>query len=61
MVSVLLKAGAAVMTKLLMAMASEAVIEWFLFYVAEQIVRNTKTQHDDEFYTKIRKAYYEGK
>ena len=57
MVEILLKSLFAVVTKLVMAMASKPLIEWLLFYVANQIVLTTKTPHDDLFYAKIKAAY----
>ncbi len=56
-VSALLKGFMAVGTKLFMAMATEKMIEWFLFYVAQHVVLSTKTKHDDEFYRRIKDAY----
>ena len=45
MISVLIKAAMSFATKLLMSFASEKLIEWAFFYVAEQIVINkTKPQ-----------------
>ena len=57
--SMVLKGLFAVGTKMLTAMASETVIKWALFYVAESIVKSTKTTHDDEFLAKIKKVYEE--
>lgn len=57
MVEVLIKSLIAIMTKLVMAVSTKPLIEWFLFYVAKQIVKSTKTPHDDVFYSKIKAAY----
>lgn len=46
-------------TKLLMSFASETLIEWAFFYVAEQVVKTTKTPHDDKFLEQAKKAYAE--
>jgi len=51
----------ALLTKLLMATCSEKVIEWAFFYVAQAIVKTTKTNHDDEFYNQVKAAYEQGK
>jgi hypothetical protein len=61
MVSILIKSLMAISTKLLMSLASEKIIEWALFYLVESIVKSTKTTHDDEFYSKIKEAYLDGK
>ena len=39
-----------------MKAASKAFIEWIFFYVAEQVVKSTKTPHDDEFLRKLKEA-----
>lgn len=44
-------------TRLLMSLASEKLIEWAFFYVAEQVVKTTKTPHDDQFLEQAKKAY----
>ncbi len=59
MISVLIKAAMSFATKLLMSFASEKLIEWAFFYVAEQIVKTTKTPHDDSFLEQAKKAYQE--
>ncbi|CAH9016481.1 conserved hypothetical protein [Vibrio phage 381E49-1] len=40
-----------------MSMASEKLIEWVFFYLAEQIVKSSKTKHDDKFFAEIKRAY----
>ena len=59
MISVLIKAAMSFATKLLMSFASEKLIEWAFFYIAEQIVKTTKTPHDDKFLEEAKKAYKE--
>jgi|GEM_PF-1987396 len=61
MFAVILKGLMSVLTRLFMSMASEKVIEWMLFYLAEKIVESTKTPHDNEFLDEIKKAYKLGK
>lgn len=60
MLQVLAKAVPALLTKVFMSLASEKMLEWFLFYVAEHIVKSTKTKHDDVFFEKVKEAYNEG-
>ena len=57
MIQVFIKAILAFGTRLLMTFASEKVIEWAFFYLAGEIVKTTKTPHDDKFYAEIKKAY----
>lgn len=58
--SAILKGFMAFGTKLLMTFASEKLIEWAFFYIASEVVKSTKTPHDDEFLEKAKQAY-EGK
>lgn len=55
--SVLGKATVAFLLKLIMALATEKFIKWLFFYVGEQVVKSTKTDHDDLFLVKIKEAY----
>ena len=48
MVSVLLKALGAILVKLFAAMATEVLLEWLLFKVAQLLVDSTKTKHDND-------------
>lgn len=57
MVQALVKGVMAFGTRLLMSFASEKLIEWAFFYLAGEIVKTTKTKHDDKFYAEIKKAY----
>ena len=57
MLQALIKGVMAFGTRLLMTFASEKVIEWAFFYLAGEIVKTTKTPHDDKFYAEIKKAY----
>lgn len=57
MISVLAKALLATVTKMFMAIATQEMIEWLLFRVAGEIVKSTKTPHDDEFYAKLKELY----
>lgn len=57
MIQVFIKAILAFSTKLLMSFASEKLIEWAFFYLAGEIVKSTKTKHDDKFYAEIKRAY----
>ena len=40
--------------------ASEKLIEWAFFYLADQVVKTTKTPHDDKFLEEVKKAYQDG-
>jgi len=61
MISVLLKALQSIVTKLLAALATEVLLEWTLFKVAELLVAKTKTPHDDEWLAKFKESYYSSK
>jgi hypothetical protein len=56
--SILLTALKSILAKLILATASEKVLEWLLFWVVDMIVKSTKTTKDDEFADKIKAAYY---
>lgn len=49
------------LTKLLVSLASEKMIEWAFFKVAESVVKSTKTPQDDAWLEKIREVYSEKK
>ena len=53
------KAAIAFFLKMVMSLATERFIKWLFFYVGEQIVKSTKTNHDDLFLTKIKEVYDE--
>lgn len=55
---VILAALKAIFTKLILATASEKVLEWLLFWVVDMIVKSTETTKDDEFAQKIKQVYY---
>ncbi|AUR92817.1 hypothetical protein NVP1177O_52 [Vibrio phage 1.177.O._10N.286.45.E10] len=57
MIQVLVKSLLGFGTKMLMSLASEKLIEWVFFYLAEQIVKSSKTKHDDKFFAEIKRAY----
>lgn len=56
MIATILKSALAVIVKVLTKAASKEVMEWLLFYVADIIVKSTKTPHDDAFLEKIKEA-----
>ena len=60
MITLLVKSLMKTATKVFMTVASAQLMEWLLFYVAEQIVKTTKTTHDDKFFSEIKKAYHDG-
>ena len=47
----------AFLTRLLVTLASEQMIAWAFFKVAESVVKSTKTTKDDEFLIKIKDLY----
>ena len=53
------KAATAFFLKMAMSLATERFIKWLFFYVGEQIVKSTKTNHDDLFLAKIKEVYDE--
>jgi len=56
MLSVILKGLLSAAVSVLTKAASKDVMEWLLFYVADMIVKSTKTPHDDAFLEKIKEA-----
>lgn len=46
-----------ILSKLLMTLIGEKMLEWALFKIAEQIVASTATKHDDEWFNKIKEEY----
>ena len=51
------KGATAFLTKLLVTLASEQMIAWAFFKVAESVVKSTKTDKDDEWLEKVRQVY----
>ena len=45
------------LTRLLVTLASEQMIAWVFFKVAESVVKSTKTAKDDEWLEKVREVY----
>ena len=45
------------LTKLLTSLASEKMIEWAFFKVAESVVKSTNTPQDDAWLDKIKEIY----
>ncbi|MGL5729141.1 MAG: hypothetical protein ACRCYD_14975 [Plesiomonas sp.] len=45
------------LTNLLTSLASEKMIEWAFFKVAESVVKSTATPQDDEWLKKIKEMY----
>ena len=46
-----------VLKGMLVKMASQSFLQWLLFWVAEIIVKSTKTTKDDEFIAKLKSLY----
>lgn len=55
--SLLLKVVISFGTKLLVSLASEKMIEWAFFKIAEAVVKSTSTPHDDEWLAKMKEVY----
>lgn len=45
--------------KMLLAFASQKMIEWAIWEVLDALAKSTKTDKDDKFVEKLRKVYYE--
>lgn len=56
-IGLLVKGLTAFLTRLLVALASEQMIAWAFFKVAESVVKSTKTTKDDEWLEKVREVY----
>ena len=50
----------AIFIKLISAIAAKAFLEWLLFWVADLIVKSTKTELDDKFLKELKAAYNDG-
>ncbi|ANY29513.1 hypothetical protein BOX07_gp02 [Pseudoalteromonas phage PH1] len=57
MLKILLKGLGVVATKMFATFASEVMLEWLLFKVAEALVKSTKTTKDDEWLNKFKEEY----
>ena len=57
MIGLFVKGGTAILTKLIISLASERMIEWSFFKVAEAVTKSTATPHDDEWLSKLREEY----
>ena len=53
----LIKGSTVFLTQLLTSMASQEMIEWAFFKVAESVVKSTATDKDDEWLAKIEEVY----
>lgn len=56
-IGLIVKGLTAFLTRLLVSLASEQMIAWAFFRVADAVVKSTKTQKDDEWLEKIREVY----
>lgn len=56
-IGLLVKGLTAFLTRLLVTLASEQMIAWAFFKVAESVVKSTKTAKDDEWLEKVREVY----
>ena len=56
-IGLVVKGLTAFLTQLLVTLASEQMIAWAFFKVAESVVKSTKTDKDDEWLEKVREVY----
>lgn len=56
-VGLVVKGATAFLTRLLVSLASEQMIAWAFFKVAESVVKSTATAKDDEWLEKVREIY----
>ena len=56
-IGLVVKGLTAFLTRLLVTLASEQMIAWAFFRVAESVVNSTKTTKDDEWLEKGREVY----
>lgn len=56
-IGLVVKGLTAFLTRLLVTLASEQMIAWAFFRVAESVVKSTKTTKDDEWLEKVREVY----
>lgn len=57
MITLFMKGLTVFLTRLLTTVASEKMIEWAFFKIAESVVKSTATTKDDEWYNKIEELY----
>ena len=57
-VGLLIKGSTVFLTQLLTKIASQEMIEWAFFKVAESVVKSTQTDKDDQWLQKIEEVYY---
>lgn len=55
---IFLKALMAILTKFLLSLASEQMLEWAFFKIAGTVVESTSTTKDNEWYEKIKEVYF---
>lgn len=56
-IGLVVKGLTAFLTRLLVTLASEQMIAWAFFKVAESVVKSTRTTKDDEWLEKVRDVY----
>ena len=56
-IGLVVRGATAFLTRLLVALASEQMIAWAFFRVAESVVKSTKTAKDDQWLEKVREVY----
>lgn len=56
-IGLIVKGLTAFLTRLLVTLASEQMIAWAFFRVAESVAKSTKTDKDDQWLEKVREVY----
>ena len=56
-IGLVVRGATAFLTRLLVSLASEQMIAWAFFQVAESVVKSTRTTKDDEWLEKVREVY----
>lgn len=56
-IRLVVKGLTAFLTRFLVTLASEQMIAWAFFKVAESVVKSTRTAKDDEWLEKVREVY----
>lgn len=59
-ISLFIKAVMSFGVKLLTSLATEQMIKWAFFKIADAIAKSTATTHDDEWLVRIKQAYEDG-
>ena len=61
MKTIIIKALTKTLKNILIAFASQKMIEWALWEILETLAKSTKTDKDDKFVAKLKEQYYDNK